>query len=88
LPPAWRSSAAVRRVTIAKASLVFSALVDVIVYASHLAEQPSPGDATVILAASLLTTPVVYLPDESIFSRIALNSFRVSTRNLSACAMR
>jgi hypothetical protein len=42
-------------VTIAKASLVFSALVDVAVYATpYSPNNRPPGDATIILAASLL----------------------------------
>ena len=42
-------------VTIAKASLVFSALVDIVVYATpYSPNNRPPGDATIILAASLL----------------------------------
>jgi hypothetical protein len=42
-------------VTIAKASLVFSAIVDVVVYATpYSPNNRPPGDATVILVASLL----------------------------------
>jgi hypothetical protein len=41
-------------VTIAKASLAFSAIVDVIVYATpYSPDNRPPGDATIILAASL-----------------------------------
>src|SRR6266850_5258454 len=42
-------------VTIAKTSLVFSAIVDVVVYATpYSPNNRPPGDATIILAASLL----------------------------------
>jgi chromate transport protein ChrA len=42
-------------VTIAKASLVFSALVDIVVYATpYSPNNRPPGDATIILVASLL----------------------------------
>jgi hypothetical protein len=42
-------------VTIARASLVFSAIVDVIVYATpYSPNNRPPGDATIILAASLV----------------------------------
>lgn len=42
-------------VTLAKASLVFSALVDIVVYATpYSPDNRPPGDATIILIASLL----------------------------------
>ena len=42
-------------VAIAKASLVFSAIVDVVVYATpYSPNNRPPGDATIVLAASLL----------------------------------
>ena len=48
-------ASAITAVTLAKTSLVFSAIVDIVVYATpYSPNNRPPGDATIILAASLL----------------------------------
>jgi len=81
-------------VSIAKASLVFSAVVDVIVYATpYSPNNRPPGDATIILIASLVYYGgwFAYLSRYffSIASLVALNSLPgFHSGNLSACARR